>query len=76
MIGTLTRRKSFLVWDGDLVINIDGFYSNVPDLYFGSFGIHCRPNGKTIEYPEQKEWLEVVDWMQRDVVTGGCYSRS
>ena len=41
--------------DGDLVIDIAGFCSNVPDLYFDGFGIHHLPNvggGKIIELLE------------------------
>ena len=76
MIGTLTRRKSFLVWDEDLVIDVADFCSNVLDLYSGSFKIHCRPNDETVGYPEQKVRLKVVDWMWRDTVSGGHYSHS
>ena len=52
MIVILTRRKSFLVWDGDLVIDVADFYSNVPGLYFDGFGIHRRPNVESGEIVE------------------------
>ena len=45
-------------------------------LYSSGFGIHRRPNGETIGYPEQKELLEVMDWLRRDAVSSGRYSRS
>ena len=48
---TLTRRKSFLVWDGDLVIDVD-FCLNVPALSFGGFGIHRHPNFESGEIVE------------------------
>ena len=76
MIGTLSRRKSFLVWDGDFVIDVAGFCLNVPSLYSGGFGIRRRTNDETIGYPEQKVRLEVVDWLRLDAVSGRHYSRS
>ena len=52
MIGTLTRRKNFLIWDEDLVIDVVGFCLNVPGLYFNSFGIYRRPNVESDEIVE------------------------
>ena len=52
MIRILTRRKSFPVWDEDLVIDVADFYLNVPDLYFDGFGIHHRPNIESGEIVE------------------------
>ena len=39
MIGIPTRRKSFLAWDRDLVIDVAGFYLSMLGLYFDGFGI-------------------------------------
>ena len=57
MIGILTRRKSFLFWDGNLVIDVADFCSNVLDLYFNGFGIHRYLNVESGEIVELLEWV-------------------
>ena len=57
MIGILVRRKGFLIQDGDLVIDVADFCSNVPGLYFDGFGIHRCPNVESCEIIELLEWV-------------------
>ena len=57
MIGILTRRKSFLIWDNNLVIDVTDFCSNVPGLYFDGSGFHRRPNVESGDIVELLEWV-------------------
>ena len=64
MIGILTRRKSFLVWDEELVIDIAGFCSNMLGLYFDGFKIPCCSN------VENGKIVELLEWVLQEGVRG------
>ena len=72
MIEILT--KNFVHIEGEnLAINIAYF---ILGQYYNRFGNCHRPISETVGYPEREMRLEVVDLLQRDAVSGECYSHS
>ena len=73
MIEILMKRNFFHIGDEDLAIDVAYFV--LGQYYDCSENCSC-PIGETVGYPGQEVWLDVVDWLRRDVVSGECYSRS